>query len=57
MGDRKILHLLHRILRLKFNSLLLFDYNFLMQLEGNLKEIKRKNILKVDNIMMLNFGV
>lgn len=57
MGDRKILRLLHRILRLKFNSLLLFDYNFLMQLEGNLKEIKRKNILKVDNIMMLNFGV
>ena len=57
IGDRKILHLLHRILWLKFSSLWLFDYNFLKQLEANLKEIKRKNILKVDNIMMLNFGV
>ena len=57
IGDRKILRLLHRILRLKFNSVWLFDYNFLMELEGSLKEIKTKNTLKMDNIMMLNYGV
>ena len=28
-----------------------------MQLAGSLKEIKTKNTLKMDNIMMLNFGV
>ena len=30
---------------------------FLIKLEGSLKEIKTKNTLKMDNIMMLNFGV
>ena len=28
-----------------------------MQLAGSLKEIKTKNTLKIDNIMILNFGV
>ena len=28
-----------------------------MQLEGSLKEIKTKNALKMDNVMLLDFGV